>query len=243
MPEQDKLSAIFAYLQTSPITGLALTLGIYCLAMSLFAKSRYHPLLNPVVVSVITIITVLVITGTSYEQYFAGGGIIHFLLGPATVALAIPLYQQLPRIKQLWLPIVITLFSSVVISGLSAVGLSVYLGASFSTQMSLAPKSVTAPVAMGISEILGGIPSLTAALTVATGLIGALIGTKVFSLLNLKDDAVKGIALGLTSHGIGSARAFQLSHEMGAFAGLAMALATFTTAFLLPWLLSAVGIL
>lgn len=238
MDEPQKLQAITTFLQTSPITGLTLTLVIYCISMKLFIKSKYNPVFNPVVLSVVVIMSILLITKTTYEEYFAGGKIIHFLLGPATVALAVPLYQQLPRIKKLWLPILITVILSVFISGLSSVALADYFGASLSTQLSLAPKSVTAPVAMGISDFLGGIPSLTAALTVSTGLIGALIGSKIFTIMSIKDDAVKGMAMGLTSHGIGSARAFQISQEMGAFAGLGMALSTFTSALLLPLILN-----
>jgi len=116
------------------------------------------------------------------------------------------------------------------------------LGASVQTQLSLAPKSVTAPVAMGISEMIGGLPSLTAGLVVVTGIIGAILGTRLFSLIRIRDDSVKGIAMGVTAHGIGTARAFQISPEMGAFSGLAMALSTFVTAFILPWLLDVLGL-
>ncbi|MGB5562298.1 MAG: LrgB family protein, partial [Sedimenticolaceae bacterium] len=110
-------------------------------------------------------------------------------------------------------------------------------------QLSLAPKSVTAPVAMGISEQIGGLPSLTAVLVVVTGILGAVLGSKLFELMRIRDDAVKGVAMGVAAHGIGTARAFQISSEMGAFSGLAMALSAFATAVILPWLLSLVGIL
>ena len=111
------------------------------------------------------------------------------------------------------------------------------------TQISLAPKSATTPVAMGISENIGGIVSLTAGLATTTGVIGAILGTKVFALMKVNDDSIKGIAMGLTSHGIGTARAFQVSERMGAFSGLAMAITAFTTAFLLPWILSLIGLI
>ena len=124
---------------------------------------------------------------------------------------------------------------------MSSVALARLFGASLQTQLSLAPKSVTAPVAMGISEQIGGLPSLTAVMVVATGILGAILGTKLFALLHIRDDSVKGIAMGITAHGIGTARAFQVSTEMGAFSGLAMALSTFTTALVLPWLLQWLG--
>lgn len=239
----EKLPEIWTFIQTSPLTGLTLTLLVYCLGMTLYKKSNHNPMVNPVIISVALIIITLLLTNISYEDYFAGGKLVHFLLGPATVALAIPLYQQLHRIKKLWLPILITLLCSVVIGGVSSVSIAAWLGASLETQLSLAPKSVTTPVAMGISEYIGGITSLTAGLTVCTGILGAVIGTKIFSMMKIEDDAVKGIAMGLTSHGVGAARAFQVSPEMGAFAGLAMAISTFTTAFMLPWVLSVYGVL
>lgn len=241
MNANEKLQAITLFLQTSPLSGLALTLFAYYIAMRLYQRSNHNPLVNPVIISVLIIITTLLISGVSYHEYFAGGKLIHFLLGPATVALAVPLYLQLHRIKKLFLPIVITLLCSVIIGSTSAIFIADWLGASLATQISIAPKSVTTPVAMGISENIGGIVSLTAGLAATTGVVGAIFGTKVFSLLGITDDSVKGIAMGLTSHGIGTARAFQVSNTMGAFSGLAMAITSFTTAFMLPWLLTWLG--
>ncbi|MDG1732569.1 MAG: LrgB family protein [Thalassotalea sp.] len=243
MPLNEKLSAIWLLIQSSSIPWLMLTLFAYALAMKLYKASNFNPIVNPVIISIIITIATLLLLGISYEQYFNGGRFIHYLLGPATVALAIPLYQQLHRIKKMLLPIVITLISSVVIGAFSAIYIADLLGASASTLLSIAPKSVTTPVAMGISENIGGIVSLTAGLAATTGILGAIMGTKVFSLMKVEDDAVKGVAMGLTSHGIGTARAFQVSNEMGAFSGLAMALTAFTTAFLLPYLLQLTGML
>jgi predicted murein hydrolase (TIGR00659 family) len=237
------ISTIWVYLSTSPLIGLTLTLFAYSLAHKLYTMANSHPLLHPVVTAVAIIITLLLLTDTSYQDYFEGAQFVHFLLGPATVALAIPLYKQLPKLKALWLPILITLLSGVTIGAFSSISISWVLGASLETQLSLAPKSVTAPVAMGISEKIGGLPSLTAVLVVLTGILGAVIGTKLFDLLRIKDDSIKGIAMGITAHGIGTARAFQISPEMGAFSGLAMALSAFTTAVMLPWLLDIVGML
>ena len=243
MISQQKLDAIWQLIQTSPITGLLLTLSVYSLASYLYKKSNHNPLVNPVIISIVVIIAALLITGISYQDYFVGGSLVHFLLGPAVVALAVPLYQQLHRIKKLLIPITITLISSVFIGSLSVIYISDWLGAGILTQISLAPKSVTTPVAMGISENIGGVVSLTAGLATATGVIGAIIGTKIFSIMKLNDDSIKGIAMGLTSHGIGTARAFQVSDRMGAFSGLAMAITAIATALLLPWVLSLIGLI
>ena len=233
---KEGLSEIWVYLSASPLTGLTITLLAYSFSHRIYQASHNNPLLHPVLISATLLISFLLITDTSYRDYFKGSQYIHFILGPATVALAIPMYQQISKIKQLWLPITVTMISGVSVAAISSILISRVLGASIETQMSLAPKSVTAPVAMGISEKIGGLPSLTAALVVITGILGAILGTKILHALKLKDHSIKGIAMGITAHGIGTARAFQVSSEMGAFSGLAMALATFTTAFILPYL-------
>jgi len=237
------LATIWVYLSASPLLGLTVTLFAYSLAYRLYTYANANPLLNPVVTAVSVLIGFLLLTDISYEAYFEGGQFVHFLLGPATVALAIPLYQQLAKLKRLWLPVLATVAVGVLVGALSSVGIARLLGASLQTQISLAPKSVTAPVAMGISEKIGGLPSLTAVLVVVTGIIGAVIGTRLFDLLRIRDDSVKGIAMGITAHGIGTARAFQVSSEMGAFSGLAMALSAFFSAVLLPGLLGWLGLI
>lgn len=242
MIERD-LAAIWVYLSTTPLLGLTITLVTYSLAHQFYIYANSNPLLNPVLTSVVALIILLVLTRTPYETYFEGGQFVHFLLGPATVALAIPLYQQCSNLRKLFLPVAITVISGVIIGAFSSIGIAWFLGASLQTQLSLAPKSVTAPVAMGISEKIGGLPSLTAVLVVLTGIIGTVIGSKLFELMRIKDDSIKGIAMGITAHGIGTARAFQVSSEMGAFSALAMALSAFATAVILPWLLNFLGML
>lgn len=230
------LKDIWVYLSASPLLGLTITLVAYGLAYRLYLRSNSNPLANPVVTSVTMLIGLLLLTGTSYNDYFEGGQFVHFLLGPATVALAVPLYQQFSRLRQLWMPVTISLLCGVVIAAGSSIWLARIFGGSFEIQMSLAPKSATAPVAMGISEKIGGLPSLTAVLVVITGITGAVLGTKLFEWIRVKDDTAKGIAMGVAAHGIGTARAFQVSNQMGAFSGLAMALSAFATAVLVPWL-------
>lgn len=240
--ETSDLSTIWVYLAASPLVGLTITMVAYSLAYRLYVWANHSPLLNPVATSVITLIAFLMLTDTSYEAYFEGGQFVHFLLGPATVALAIPLYQQFSKLKKVWLPVTIAILSGVTIGALSSVYIARLFGASLQTQLSLAPKSVTAPVAMGISEKIGGLPSLTAVLVVITGILGATFGTKILALLDINDDSIKGIAMGVTAHGIGTARAFHVSAEMGAFSGLAMALSAFATAVILPWLITVLGL-
>ncbi|MBE9029997.1 LrgB family protein [filamentous cyanobacterium LEGE 11480] len=237
------LAKIWVYLATSPLLGLTMTLVAYSLAHRLYVYTNYHPALNPVVTAVGCLVLCLIVTDTSYAAYFEGGKFIHFLLGPATVALAVPLHQQFAKLRRIWLPVLIALIAGVTTGALTSVAIAQLFGASYLTQLSLAPKSVTAPVAMGISEQIGGLPSLTAALVVTTGIIGALGGTQLLSLLRINDDSIRGIAMGLTAHGIGTARAFQISSEMGAFAGLAMALSALITAVMLPGLLRLIGLL
>jgi predicted murein hydrolase (TIGR00659 family) len=236
------LATLWVYLSASPLLGLTATLLAYSLAYRLYELAGMRPLLHPVVTAVALLIGFLLLSDISYEAYFAGGQFVHFLLGPATVALAVPLYQQLPKLRRLWAPILITTLFGVTLAALSSVGIAWLLGADLETQRSLAPKSVTAPVAMGISEQIGGLPSLTAVLVVLTGILGAVIGSRLFAWMGCNDDSVKGIAMGITAHGIGTARAFQLSREMGAFSGLAMALSALLSALLLPSLLGLLGL-
>lgn len=235
MVETD-LTKIWVYLSASPLLGLTVTLVAYLAAYRLYVLANQNPLLNPVITAILMLIAFLKLTGTSYEDYFAGGQFVHFLLGPATVALAVPLYQQFSRLRAVLVPVVVALLIGVVVGAVSSITIAWLFGASPETQLSLAPKSVTAPVAMGISEQIGGIPSLTAVLVVVTGILGALMGTRLFALLRIRDDRVKGIAMGVAAHGIGTARAFHVSPVMGAFSGLAMALSAFATSALLPWL-------
>ena len=158
----------------------------------------------------------------------------HFLLGPATVAPAIPLYRQFEKVRRSALAILVNLLAGSITAAASAVAIGWLLGASKDALIAMAPKSVTAPVAMGITEQLGGLPSLTAVLVIITGIIGAMLGPKILNLLGIKDWAARGLAIGTASHGIGTARAMQVNETAGAFAGLAMGLNALATALLLP---------
>lgn len=228
------LYEIYVYLAASPLFGLALTLVAYQAATWLYERSGQHPLVNPVLVSVALVGGTLAASGVSYGTYFDGAQFVHFLLGPATVALAVPLHRALPQIRSAALPVLGALAAGSLTAIVSAVAVAGALGASERTIVSIAPKSATAPVAMGLSEQFGGAPPLTAVLAVLTGILGAVGGIALLRLLRVGDPRVQGLALGVTSHGIGTARALQIDATAGAFSSLGFALNAIATPVLLP---------
>jgi predicted murein hydrolase (TIGR00659 family) len=232
-----RIADIWVYLSASPLLWLTSTLLAYQGAFWLYRKAGMNPLANPVAIAVAALVALLWSTGTPYDVYFEGAQFVHFLLGTATVALAVPLYAHLETLKKNLLPLGGALVAGSVTAAASAVGIGWLLGASRETLLSLAPKSATAPIAMGVAEKLGGLPSLTAVLVVTTGILGAVLARGTLNLLRIEDHAVRGFAVGVAAHGIGTARAFQVSEKMGAFAGLAMGLNGLLTAFLFPLLL------
>jgi predicted murein hydrolase (TIGR00659 family) len=227
---------VWVYLSASPLSWLTLTLIAFIVADRISIASGRHPAVNLVALAAGIVILLLKITGVSYETYFAGAQFIHFLLGPATVALAIPLYRNFERVKDSALPILGSLLVGSVTAIASAVLIAKGLGASHELAASLAPKSVTAPIAMGLSEKIGGAPFLTTALVIATGIFGAVSLTPLMRLLRITDPAAVGMAAGLSAHGIGTARAFHIDSTAGAFAGIAMGLNGALTSVILPFL-------
>jgi len=232
----DKLSSLWAHLAQTPLLGICLTLACFVLGDWLYKKCKQHPLANPVLISIILVSSALWITRTDYLTYFAGAKYIHFLLGPATVALAVPLYKNIHHVKAALLPIMVTISLGCVFAIFSGVGVAALLGASEETLLSLAPKSVTAPVAMGLAEIIGGTPSLTAVLVILSGVVGAVFGGLILNLVGVKDKKARGLAVGIASHGIGTARKLSLNETSGAFSGLGMGLNALATAIILPLL-------
>lgn len=232
----DELRDIWVYLRSEPLLHLTLTLLAYRAGSWLYQRFGMTPLLNPVLIAVVLIVSTLLVTGTSYDTYFEGAQFVHFLLGPATVALAIPLYRQFEKVRRSAAAILASILTGSLTASLTAVGLAWALGGSTDTLLSIAPKSVTAPVAMGITEKLGGLPSFTAALVIITGITGAVLGPPLLNLLRIRNWAARGLAIGTASHGIGTARALQVNELAGAFAGLAMGLNALATAILLPLL-------
>jgi len=230
----DPTFSLWVYLSQTPLLWLTVTLGAYAVADRISFAARRNPLCNPVLMSVVLIALVLWATGTSYPVYFEGAKFVHFLLGPATVALAIPLYENRRIVLRALAPMVLALVVGSVTAIVSAVGIAQLFGMPRAILVSVAPKSVTAPVAMGITETLGGDPALTAILVMLTGVIGSIMVTPLMNALRMKDWRARGFSVGLASHGIGTARAFQVNSLAGTFAGIAMGLNALVTALLLP---------
>ena len=232
----DDLHAIRVYLETSPLLGLTATLLAYQAAHWLWRKGHMTPLLNPVLLSILMIGGVLLATGIDYRTYFNGAQFVHFLLGPATVALAIPLYRQIRLLLRSLTAVAVGLLVGAATAAASAMGLAWALSASERTILSLGPKSATAPIAMAVSESIGGLPSLSAVMAILTGITGSVVAVWVLDAVRVRSEAARGLAIGTASHGIGTARAIQLGEVTGAFSGLAMGLTAITTTLLVPLL-------
>ncbi len=237
----DSLLDYWRYFAASPLLGLLTTLLAFQLGLWVNRRAGGSPLLHPVIIAIALLIAFLLLVEIPYRQYFDGAKFIHLLLGPATVALAIPLFDHRRQIRQLFTPLLISCLAGIVAAVSSTLGLAWLLGAQRETILSLAPKSVTTPIAMGVSEQIGGLASVTAALVLITGAIGCLLAPWLFRLLRIRDHAVQGFALGLSSHGFGTAQAFGIGPKAGAFAGLALGMAGLLTAFLLPLAIRLLG--
>jgi predicted murein hydrolase (TIGR00659 family) len=229
---------LWVYLSTTPLLWLTVTLCVWIVAERIALASGRHPAVNPVLIAIAIIAVLLEVTHTPYRAYFEGAQFVHFLLGPAIVAIAVPLFRNWRQVSANLLPMASALVAGAVVSIVSAIGIAALLGAPGPVLAALAPKSVTAGVAMGIAEQLGGEPALTAVLVICTGLIGAIIVTPLMNALGLKDYAARGFAAGLAAHGLGTARAFTVDELAGTFAGIAMGLNAVLTALIVPFLLA-----
>jgi len=230
---------IWTYLSRDPLLWLAATLAAYALGDALFRASGRRPWVNPVLIAVAVLAGLLWLTATPYPAYFEGAQFVHFMLGPATVALAVPLHANLGRARAAALPMLAGLLAGALTAIVSALGIAWALGVRGEALLSLAPKSATAPVALGISEAIGGSPTLTAVLVILTGITGAVIATPLLDALGICDWRARGFATGVAAHGIGTARAFQVNETAGAFAGLGMGLNAVLTALLAPLVIRA----
>lgn len=228
------LAEIWVYLSATPLFGLTLTLVAYVAADALYQRFDKHPFVNPVLISVSVIVAVLALSGVPYQQYFEGAQFVHFLLGTATVALAVPLARLWSELRERALPLLLAVLLGGATSVVLAVGTAKLLGASDVFVASLLAKSVTAPIAMGIAEQAGGSPTLAAVFTLMTGIVGALTATPLLNALGLRDWSARGFAVGVAAHGMGTARAFSVHPRAGAYASLAMGLHGILGALLLP---------
>ncbi|MBL8482935.1 MAG: LrgB family protein [Rhodocyclaceae bacterium] len=225
---------IWVYLAGTPLLGLLATLAAYAGAVRFAQYCRGHPLANPVLLSMCMLVPLLLATGTPYRAFFDGAQFVHFLLGPTTVALAVPLVRAWPQIRARAKALVAALVAGSAAGAVSAAMIAAALGATPETVHSLVPKSVTTPIAMAIAERIGGLPSLAAALVILTGVTGAVTAPFLFRLLGVRGDPERGFAMGVASHGIGTARALQLSETAGAYAALGMGLNGSLSAVAIP---------
>ena len=230
--------ALWVYLSQTPLLWLTVTLLVYAAADAVSLATHRNPLANPVLHSVWVIGAILLLTGTPYPKYFDGAQFVHFLLGPATVALAVPLYENRKTVLSAVVPMLVALVAGSVTAIVSIVLLAEAVGLPRGVVLSLAPKSVTAGVAMGVSESMGANPSITAIAVVLTGIMGAIIVTPLMNRMHITDFRARGFAVGLTSHGIGTARAFQVDTVAGVFAGVAMSLNALLTSLVVPVLVT-----
>lgn len=232
---------LWVYLSSTPLFGLTATLVTYVVATVVYERLDKAPWANPVLWSVVCLGALLLATRTSYPTYFAGAQFIHVLLGPAVVALGWPLWLRRRELRTR----VGALTIAALAGGIAAAGSAVFLGWLFGMPAdvlrSLAPKSTTAPVAMGIAATIGGVPALAAVFAVATGIVGALSAKYLFDLLRIDSMTVRGFALGTSSHGIGAARALQVDADAGAYAGIALGLQVLLAALLVPLAFAGLG--
>ncbi len=233
-----KFVELWVYLSATPLFGLTATLVVYVISQAVYAWLKQAPWANPVLWTVFWIAAVLLVTNVSYPSYFAGAQFIHFLLGPAVVALAWPLWERRKELGQRWRVLLLAALAGGAAASGSALALGWAFGLPTDVVLSLAPKSITAPVAMGIADKIGGIPALAAVFAVITGLTGALSGKYLFAIFRIPTTPAgwmaRGFALGTTSHGLGAARALQINADAGAYAGLALGMQVILASLLMP---------
>lgn len=234
MIKPDSNVEIWVYLSGSPLIALFITLVAYQIGLWAYQKAKQNPLVNPVAIAVILVASFIELIDIPYETYFQGAQFIHFLLGSATVALAIPIYRGIDSLKNRVIPLMAALFMGSAISIASGVGISTLLKADTNIIGAFYSKSVTAPIAMGIAERIGTSPTLTAIFAVCTGILGAILAPYVLNLLRIKPWWQRGFPTGLASHGIGASRAFSINVEAGAYASLAMGLHGITGSIAIP---------
>jgi len=227
-----EFSEIWSYLAEGPLLWLAATLVAYAVGDGLSRAAGRAAIVNPVLIAVALLAGLLMLTGTSYDTYFEGAQFVHFMLGPATA-----LYANRARIRAAFLPMLAALLAGSVTAIVAALAIAGAMGVDGETLASLAPKSATAPVALGVAETIGGSPTLTAVLVILTGITGAVIAGPVLDLLRIRDPRARGFATGTAAHGIGTARAFMESETAGAFSGIGMGLNALLTALIAPFII------
>jgi putative effector of murein hydrolase len=234
LPAVLPIAEIWVYLAGSPLFALLLTLLAYEAGMTIYEKLDRHPFANPVAIAVLLVALTISLIDMPYAKYFEGAQFIHFLLGTATVALAVPIYQCWGALQGRVFPLIVSLLCGGAVSMLSAVGVARLLGADATIQKAMMAKSVTAPIAMGVAERISASPTLTAVFAVTTSVMGAIAARYVLDALRLTEWWQRGFAIGVAAHGIGTSRALSVNAEAGAFSGLAMGLHGIAGAVLIP---------
>ena len=229
------ISDIWVYLSGSPLLALVLTLSAYLIGLTLYERSQRNPLANPVLIAVLLVCFSIRVLEMPYAKYFEGAQFVHFLLGTATVSLAIPIYKGFASLKGRMGVLMLSLVAGGITSVFTAVGMARGLGVDESLVRGLVAKSVTAPIAMGIAERVQASPTLTAIFAVSTGILGAVLGRYVLDALRVTQWWQRGFALGVAAHGIGTSRAFSVHPEAGAYASLGMGLHGIVGAVVIPY--------
>lgn len=231
-----RLVEAWEWVVASPVFGLTLTLAAYLAARTVWEHTGRHASVNPVLVAIALVAGVLLVLDVDYDDYMAGGRYIAFLLGPATVALALPLHYEAGLVRRAALPVLLGVTGGAAASIAVAYAVTRSLGGDEALALSMAPKSATTPVSIALAESLGGIPALTAVFTILAGVLGAVTAPAVLTMLRFRDLRVRGLAIGVASHGIGTSRALEEHATEGAFSGLATGLTALATALLIPLL-------
>ncbi|MDP8567823.1 LrgB family protein [Methylophilus aquaticus] len=232
------ISEVWVYLSGDPLFALIITLATYQFGYLLYVRAKRHPLVNPVAISVILTCVIIDLLEMPYEKYFEGAQFVHFLLGTATVALAIPIYNGFKRMQGKILHIWVALTAGSTVSIVSAVVIAKLMGAGDNIVGSMYAKSVTAPIAMGIAERLNVSPTLTVVFTVITGMLGAILAPYIMNALKIHQWWIRGTAIGVGAHGLGITRAFSVNEEAGIYASMAMGLNGVISAIGLPIVLT-----
>jgi putative effector of murein hydrolase len=238
MTERLPIAEIWVYLSGDPLFALIITLATYQLGYMLYVRAKRNPLMNPVAICVLLTTIIIHMLNMPYEKYFEGAQFIHFLLGTATVALAIPIYNGFKRMKGKIFHMWVALTAGSTVSIVSAVGITTLMGASDNIIGSMYAKSVTAPIAMGIAERINVSPTLTAVFTVITGMLGAILAPYILNGLKINQWWIRGTAIGVGAHGLGITRAFSVNEEAGIYASMAMGLNGVISAIGLPIVLT-----
>lgn len=228
------IEALVEYVKMTPLIWIIVTIASYKIGVVIYEKSNHNSFLQPIIIAYMIMLPLLLLSNVPYTHYFESTSIIHFFLGPATVALAVPLYKNLKYIRSYLIPVLITLVVGGILTIVIAVGILWFFDASLVTMISMSTRSVTAPITITIAEDIGANPSLALGFILITALLGALFAKVVFSLMKIKHDAAKGFSLGLISHAVGIAKSAEISHTAAAFAALAMGLYGVCVALLLP---------